>query len=136
LGIRRSWFSNYQNRIFISTWYEFFVLIMVYISVLLTSSFICQIYMLVGLRFSQWWLWRVPLLWDVTLCGLVEVHECFQGTYCLPPTLAGFLLGSFFGARYSGVIFIRNLVNFYQTRWCHIRENSTLHYICCMRNNL
>jgi hypothetical protein len=72
---------------------------------------------------------KYTIFWDVTPSRMVEVHQCFGGTYCLhiqskevmskkraasEALLAGCLLGLLFDPEDGGNMFLRNLITFHK----------------------
>jgi hypothetical protein len=66
---------------------------------------------------------KTAVFWDVTPCSLVEVDQHFRGAYSLHLTLL-----------MKTVHTPETLVNFYQTTWCNIPEDSLLR--TCHHENL
>jgi hypothetical protein len=68
---------------------------------------------------------NITVSWDLTLCGLLKVYGCSEGTFCLLPAFC-WLFNLFFSPEDIGGIFIRNagkILPDYTPR--HIPEDST-----------
>jgi hypothetical protein len=90
------------------------------------------------------------MLWDIMLCSLLKVNQCFWGTYCLhlqlknePSKKSGwkFCLSPAFTLvsclaysstlKMEAVCFSKTVVDFQRTTWHYIPEDSNLHNHLC-----
>jgi hypothetical protein len=60
---------------------------------------------------------KMTVFWDVALCSLVEIDQSFRGAYCLHHQ----------NLMIEEVCTSETSVNFYETTWRNITEDSHLH---------
>jgi hypothetical protein len=87
----------------------------------------CFIYRLCPMSTSccQWWTYsftKMTVMWDITLCSVVELDQHLRGAYCLHHQ-----------GKDGGSTHLWNIGLLNKTTWCHVPKGCHL-YTCCCEN--